>query len=387
VIFQTWGDNGLHIRQLALHSGLPKHIKLSEIRSGGGHEYLTIFSYYVKTDEISFNTLNGMIASGDVVLSDYTTYYENGRKTCAEYYFNGNMKSIFNYSESGRVSSYCEVNGIIEDGYVVNGKCREYCEQGKIVLDGNYSNGYKSGQFLKYDDQRNIIQEGVYEKGVLVSGEPVINELSTYMQVDSFPHVCEASIDSLNRFLPVGFKEDSLIVRVSNKGIVETMGGFYSDSIWVNSGLKQFFLTKCQLKPAKVEGIDVPFSGILKLDRSKGGVLTIQWNEQSSNNYFVDKLKMAEFPGGEMGLRKYITTSVRYPIRSQERGEQGKVFVSFTIGIDGSIRNVEVVKSVFPLLDAEAIRVVQKMPHWIPQIKGGKCIETSVVVPIDFVLR
>jgi len=56
---------------------------------------------------------------------------------------------------------------------------------------------------------------------------------------------------------------------------------------------------------------------------------------------------------------------------------------------DGSIQNVTILKSVHPLLDNEAIRVVNSIPNdkWKPGELEGKKVNVFYVVPITFTLR
>ena len=41
---------------------------------------------------------------------------------------------------------------------------------------------------------------------------------------------------------------------------------------------------------------------------------------------------MPEFPGGDLALRKWIATHVKYPVIAQENGIQGKVYITFVVG-------------------------------------------------------
>ena len=73
-----------------------------------------------------------------------------------------------------------------------------------------------------------------------------------------------------------------------------------------------------------------------------------------------------------------------YPADAKEGGVQGRVIVSFVVECDGAISNVRVVKSVFPSLDKEAIRVVGSMPKWIPGRQGEEAVPVEFVVPVTF---
>ena len=97
--------------------------------------------------------------------------------------------------------------------------------------------------------------------------------------------------------------------------------------------------------------------------------------------------QMPSFPGGQKALIEYLTANVRYPDDCEETCVQGRVVVSFVVERDGSITEAKVVKSVYPSLDEEALRVVNGMPKWIPGSLNGECVRTKYVIPITFRLK
>ena len=109
--------------------------------------------------------------------------------------------------------------------------------------------------------------------------------------------------------------------------------------------------------------------------------------EQPQEIVFMEVEQMPEFPGGQLELRKFIAGSVKYPVEAMKNRIQGKVFVSFIIGKDGSVKNVKIVRGADPLLDAEGIRVVKSMPKWIPGKQKGKEVNVQYTIPINFALK
>ena len=63
---------------------------------------------------------------------------------------------------------------------------------------------------------------------------------------------------------------------------------------------------------------------------------------------------------------------------------EGRVVVGFVIDTDGSITEPKVVRSVHPLLDAEALRVVKLMPKWEPGYQGDSVVRVRYNLPIFF---
>ena len=108
--------------------------------------------------------------------------------------------------------------------------------------------------------------------------------------------------------------------------------------------------------------------------------------EETAEVFFIVE-DMPEFPGGDLALRKYIANAVKYPVIAQENGIQGKVYVTFVVGKDGSINNASIARGVDPSLDKEALRVVNSLPRWKPGKQRGKPVNVSYTVPINFVLQ
>ena len=94
--------------------------------------------------------------------------------------------------------------------------------------------------------------------------------------------------------------------------------------------------------------------------------------------------EMPEFPGGMKALMDYLSTNVKYPEAAKQAGISGRVTTVFVVGEDGVIRDVKVVRSVSPELDAEAIRVMSSMPKWKPGKQDGKPVPVRYTVPVNF---
>jgi len=133
--------------------------------------------------------------------------------------------------------------------------------------------------------------------------------------------------------------------------------------------------------------------------------------------------KMPQYQGGENELMHYIGTNLRYPVKAQENGIQGKVIVRFIVNASGEVTNAVVVNSIMKstkkldevvvvgygatkkpddkgteqkqiepgadmkLLEKEAIRVINTLPDFIPgEIKGQK-VSVYYTLPLTFVLE
>lgn len=94
--------------------------------------------------------------------------------------------------------------------------------------------------------------------------------------------------------------------------------------------------------------------------------------------------EMPEFPGSMAACMKYLGENIKYPAEAMKAGKQGKVIVQFVVEKDGSISNPQVVRSVDPELDGEAIRVVSIMPKWKPGYQKGEPVAVKFTIPVTF---
>ena len=110
--------------------------------------------------------------------------------------------------------------------------------------------------------------------------------------------------------------------------------------------------------------------------------------QTKKNNMVFDVVEvMPQYPGGQIAMLKYIMENIKYPEQAMKEGIQGRVTVRFIVEKDGSISNVKPVLSVHPLLDTEAVRVVESMPKWSPGKQNGKPVRVRFNVPVMFKLN
>ena len=96
---------------------------------------------------------------------------------------------------------------------------------------------------------------------------------------------------------------------------------------------------------------------------------------------------MPEYPGGMEAMMKFVAENLKYPEQMQKEKVEGRVLLSFVVEKDGSVTNIEEVKSPHPVLTEEAIRVVKLMPKWKPGKQDGKEVRVQFNLPITFRLN
>lgn len=85
-------------------------------------------------------------------------------------------------------------------------------------------------------------------------------------------------------------------------------------------------------------------------------------------------------------VRNYIAKSVRYPEVAKEQGISGMVVVSYIVSATGKVEQAKVMRSVHPILDEEALRVIRAMPLHKPGRQRGKAVPVQYTVPVKFTL-
>jgi TonB family protein len=103
---------------------------------------------------------------------------------------------------------------------------------------------------------------------------------------------------------------------------------------------------------------------------------------------FVQVDEMPVFQGGDEGILKYIAENTTYPEEAKKNNITGKVIVRFIVEKDCSVSDATIIKSVDPLLDAEAIKVISSLPKFEkPAKNGGVAVRVYYMVPITFALK
>ena len=161
--------------------------------------------------------------------------------------------------------------------------------------------------------------------------------------------------------------------------------------------------TMDKIKPETIESISVlkdksatevygekGKNGVI-LIKTKGNKAPVEFTAekiviQDGQVVFTVVEEMPEFPGGEKALRDFIVSTVKYPEDAKKDGIQGKVFVSFVVKSDGTVGNAKIARSANPLLDNEAIRVINLLPTWKPGKQGGKEVNVAYTIPVQFAL-
>ena len=118
-------------------------------------------------------------------------------------------------------------------------------------------------------------------------------------------------------------------------------------------------------------------------------LITTKQHENASSKFDAVDIpeEMPEFPGGINEMMKFVQENMKYPEDATKEGKQGRVIVRFVIDKDGTISDATVMRSVYPSIDAEALRVVNAMPKWTPGKVKGAPVRVKYTLPLVFSLQ
>ncbi len=146
--------------------------------------------------------------------------------------------------------------------------------------------------------------------------------------------------------------------------------------------LKNQFKTK--VTPAKIGLTVALFATTLFINQNLKATSVANETKQEQ---LIEVDKMAEFPGGQKALMKFIQKNIIFPKSKAVKGLSGKVFMQFNILEDGTLADFKALKSPHEDFTAQALKVMKKMPKWIPAEKDGKKVKMQLTLPINFKLN
>lgn len=119
--------------------------------------------------------------------------------------------------------------------------------------------------------------------------------------------------------------------------------------------------------------------------KGSGGDLILGQDGWVTDDPFVLVDVMPSFRGGDIGkFRDWVSKRTYYPLEAINSKIYGTVYLTFIIEKDGSVSNVTIWKSVHPLLDSEAVRVISESPKWNPGLQRGQPVRVRYSISLFF---
>lgn len=120
-------------------------------------------------------------------------------------------------------------------------------------------------------------------------------------------------------------------------------------------------------------------------DTTDFDTVSVDDSDSKDEFLFIAVDQMAEFPGGDEALIKFIQENVKYPAEAKKKGIEGTVYVTFVVNKEGKVENVKLQKGIDPSCDEEALRVISTLPQFIPgKQQNGKPVSVLYNIPVKF---
>lgn len=241
---------------------------------------------------------------------------------------------------------------------VLHGPVEQYYPNGQKELQGFYNKNLFNGEMTVW------YRNGQEKLLVLAENSSGINTRSRGWSFN-----LRAFNDSLGNSL----------VKEGNGLYLYSESGQLLDSGLVKDGVKEGWWTS-----------KYPEYGIIYKEYFEAGEFDhgIKIKSDGSRRKFTKADEEKDFLNFQLFLIQYVNKTFKYPEEARQRRIQGRVFVSFVIEIDGTITNVEVARGVHPLLDNEAVRVINAMGKLDPEmILSPRPGRMSFTVPMSAKLQ
>lgn len=109
-------------------------------------------------------------------------------------------------------------------------------------------------------------------------------------------------------------------------------------------------------------------------------------DEENEVRTFDAVMQMPEFTGGPAALLQWLSDRVHYPAISEEYEERGNVDCKFKVMSDGTVTNVQAIRSTIPSFEREATRILKIMPKWNAGKVNGKRVCFTFNVSFSFII-
>ena len=111
-------------------------------------------------------------------------------------------------------------------------------------------------------------------------------------------------------------------------------------------------------------------------------------NPLPSFGMISEQMPIFQHGGGSREVINYIQQRIAWP---RENGKivpaEGRLFVTFTVGDDGQVRDAKVVKTFNPRFNEAVLLVVRSLPAFMPGLQNGLPVPVGMTLPITFKLK
>ena len=126
-----------------------------------------------------------------------------------------------------------------------------------------------------------------------------------------------------------------------------------------------------------------------KLCKNTTQAITINFRLADNIIYKEEEMtyRAPQFPGGRSAALVFIRDNMHYPPEAAEMAIQGKIVCGFVVEKDGTIGMVEVLTPLHRFFDAEVVRVIKRMPLWMPGRRMGRLVRVYCTVAVNVSIK
>jgi TonB family protein len=123
--------------------------------------------------------------------------------------------------------------------------------------------------------------------------------------------------------------------------------------------------------------------GNVSINKDKKSSLSIKLDDAEADSVYALPQVPAMYPGGSGAMKNFFFANIKTP-ESTGQSVKGKVFVRFMVKKNGELAKIYLVKGLTDACNQEAMRVVKKMPKWLPATQEGEEVSSWHTLPIYF---
>jgi TonB family protein len=168
------------------------------------------------------------------------------------------------------------------------------------------------------------------------------------------------------------------VIRAKKAGSVSILG-------YINNLPKLFELTI--VEPPVNNSVNQAVPNKAPANTKPAPVVEVPADDEEPIPFQLVEVKPSFMGGDANKFSTWVNQRLVYPDIAKENGVQGRVTLQFTVGKDGSLYNIKVLRGVDPSLDKEAVRVASLSPKWTPGMQRGEPVPVTYTFPVIFQLR
>jgi len=339
---------------------------------------------------------------GIIVPKEHARFYRLAPINLSNFRFHGEVRDFF-------MNDTLKMMGVYENGEL-EGAFTFFHPNGLVESRGSYTRGRRKGRWEYFHDngQLKLVAYFVGDIGVsdrfrvtesyTSEGEPIIeNGNGPWEIVDHIRSLTdETSLKRLTGQFRRGYKHGEFrLYRISDNKLLAAerfdMGNFVTARFperQIATGMSPFeFINKFPDKHiellntiAKLRLHENYFPATLSL------VDPVAFFKAVTGREITITDRPAGYRYGSAALMRFLALNIRYPLEARLRGKTGRVFVSVQVDAHGNTTDVRILRGAYEYLDKEALRVVSMIDNWMPAIREGVPVESSITVPVSFLL-